>query len=81
MLGLAHLETWADTHVSQATGRLAKWAELDPRRHEPGFLGSVPYVLILRYLNCGSNRAALLPTQVSNMLLPLRFGAACRSLR
>lgn len=39
-----------DTHVTQPAGRSAKWAALDPHRHEPGFLGSIPYILILRYL-------------------------------
>ncbi len=47
---LAALVSWVDTHVAQPAGRSAKWAALDPHRHEPGFLGSIPYILILRYL-------------------------------
>ena len=47
---LAALVSWVDTHVALPAGRSATWAALDPHRHEPGFLGSIPYILVLRYL-------------------------------
>ncbi len=48
---LADIALELDASVSQASGRLARWAGLDSHRREPGFLGSVPYVLIVRYLS------------------------------
>jgi GAF domain-containing protein len=43
-------QSWLQARISALTGAVAKLAGLDSSRHEPGFLGSVPYVLVLRYL-------------------------------
>ena len=47
---LASFVVWIDSYTARGSERLTTWARLDPSRHEPGFLGPLPYALILRYL-------------------------------
>jgi GAF domain-containing protein len=35
--------------MADLAARWEKLVDIDPRRHEPGFFGAVPYILILRY--------------------------------
>jgi GAF domain-containing protein len=47
---LANFVAWIDSCIARGSERLTTWARLDPGRHEPGFLGPLPYALILRWL-------------------------------
>ena len=40
---------WVDSYVARVSDRFTRWVRLDPSRHEPGFLGPLPYAVILRF--------------------------------
>jgi GAF domain-containing protein len=44
------LRSWLQTRLAAARRALEELGDLDPNLREPGFLGSVPYILVLRYL-------------------------------